>query len=424
MHPSYQISSRKLHCSWDVAILPSSKVGEFLSTFASKMKNSTCEALLLYELVQTAVETLSQHIGFGQASIWIGVKSMPKIAEDPACQSYLLAASALGSLQSGDFKDGFQTAFYKDMNSSLKPCYYDERDEVIWAHLLIAFYCLLTSQNYEFKKHRGFARTLLECSTQPISYQLKQAYFLVDFSESRIAPLLYESEATLLDLCVQQISTNHENLKKMYPYICGYFLNNRRIQLDSAYRLGLQEVFVDPCIAMTTLCIMSMQYVQKILPQSILGTKCALNELKHLLTYLQYLYFPFSTDQVPLIIRGYMSQLDFFCDLVSGDLENARYSISKVLCSMDLYMLCTYQTLSPIMEHQLHFITFAATVLGAKSEQDILNFQGKLEKCNCILHRPLAYTSLLPFETNGYSAICDSPTCSMFLRSLQELSSK
>ena len=127
----------------------STKLSIFISSFIFRT-NKINASLVNLSLIQKGINEIDQD------NLW------PKRPRDEnlklsqfigyrASRAYLLAVLALGSLQCGALEEHQTEAWYKQMHRALKPCYEDEREEVIFAHVQIADFCRVTALSHEFE---------------------------------------------------------------------------------------------------------------------------------------------------------------------------------------------------------------------------------------------------------------------------------
>jgi len=321
-------------------------------------------------------------------------KNSPNVATDPAFLTYLDAATALEAFRSGKIPHGMQKELYRKMNSSLRPCYYEERNEVIRAHLLISFFCLVTGQNCEFKKHRGFARTLLK-SMETISselFEFKQVHFILEFRESAPSLFMQSAGAEFLQVFQEKFTITTEFFREEYPCLQAFYMHpgnvEKHVQLEC--KEAFDGLFQNTSSAITIMCIMSIQYLQ-----TLLGSYNVHNS-KHMQTALHELdaFFDFLAlrcdsprENKPTFVRVCLFQIKLFCAIADSDLNRAREFLEEVVTDMDTFIICIYLTLCPAMEHQLHCTVYCLNVFG--SELQCTRFQDNLKRSLCILGRNL-----------------------------------
>jgi len=387
----------------------------YLSTFLS---NSHCYSPLVdFVLVKDAIKTLLPIENQGHDAFMINVLKIVKqntiiSVDDSARQSYLIAAAALGALQSGEFQDGLQFQLYRKMNFMLRYCYYEERQEVVRTHMLIAFFCHITGQLFEYKKHRGFSRTILQCAAFEceITNQLEQAQFIIELGESSPALWTKDAESALLSILKTKFEISQEDFATAYPLMHSFYIKPPEKYVPSECKKALDGIMSNGPAAMIVLCLMSMHFLQKLLDCFDIDSQHTREALNELHSFLDLLTVCFGTDvdNTSLLILGFVGQIQFLCGVASGDLVTARASLLKVISSIDTYTLCMYLSLGSVMERQLHFLVTSVEVFRFGNQG--ISFQKKLEKACSIFH----HTSKLPINL-----VCDTSECQSLYQTLQ-----
>jgi len=161
---------------------------------------------------------------------------------DPACYAYLLAALALGLLHCGELKNA--KLWYIKMNNALKPCYIEERVEVVYAHVLISWFCLTTSLRNEFKRHCGFARVLIECGDILIPNDLLKAYMLSFFGQQLSSSMMLPGfQAEGIHIFLSQFFVTPEVFFKIFPNLHNFIreMQEEKVSLDAKQCLDLES---------------------------------------------------------------------------------------------------------------------------------------------------------------------------------------
>jgi len=392
---TFHPTQTNVHHSIPETFVVGTKLNLFLSAFATRTLKA-CVPLVDLPLIQKAVSRLSQP------------------SNDPACLTYFLTAVRLGSLQTDDFQPEMQHKYYQVLEASLKPCYGEERPDVISAHLLLAFFCLATSQKQGFIKHTGFAKVLLSVLEYQVPDRLKQACHLVINGSQLPLFTVCGVDKALVQIFLAHFSINPNIFCEAFPYITKMMNKSSNLlfgaepaqSMSAEFNLALHGMFQgSPAFAIP---LMTARYFQTAMTDTELSKSCVVGALLEIrgLVDLVLKNFKLSIENLPPMARGYILQIDGFLLLMQGDFQGAKSVFSVVLEGIDFWTLQTgYFFYGDVLTHQLHFLIAAAAILRLELEYQIL--RGKLGIAFSVMRRPLHLPQdLSSLQNNDFYTLC------------------
>jgi len=399
----------------------------YLISFLSRAK---CFGTLIdLPLIQKAVETISSNV-FVKT---IGSKTSPlleikKCIADPPCRAYFFASVFVGSLDFGLLNRSNKRKIYQLLNSLLKPCHNHESNKVVLAHMAIAWYCQLTFQELEHRRHCGFSRVLI-CCMDNVDDRIYKAYLLVAFASTLSSLLLRFVEVTVLKLFQRKFSIDAELFRKGYPILTSFmeedFERDCSMKHDLENFQALHGIFESGNNAtLGVLIIMSTRFLHAHMTttshskENILE---ALNELKDFFEMaLLALKLPsMHTENLPPFAMVYFRQIFFFISLLRGNILSAKYLLTKILESFDIHLLACWLARCPMFVHHIHRLIAAAAFLGM--EKEYCCFQKRMSVVNSMMNIPSSLPNSLAMTEDECASICNSSECCQFWSFLPSL---
>jgi len=138
----------------------------YLSTFLNRM-SIEFSFIVDMEAIQQGVQSLAI------------TNPHPRSKEDVqrrASFSYLMSLMGVGALQCGAIDRKMKKELYSMMTSVLQPCSDSEVFEVFRAHVFISFYCLVTLDQKNHKKHIEFSDSLERSLQIPFSMRTAKGF--------------------------------------------------------------------------------------------------------------------------------------------------------------------------------------------------------------------------------------------------------
>jgi len=399
------------------------KLQQYIDCFVSRTKKSTPH-LVQVQFLQNAVSNFFSE----------------NASADNACRTYLFAAAAIGSMQLGEFHGGMQRKMYAKLNKMLRPCYHQERVEVVAAHLLIAYFCFFTAQQQEYIKHSGFSRVLLGCLEKRVTFSLQSAQFSVIIINE--LQLLSQAGLThkILNLLLTKFSISVELFEKAYPHLNMFFcktcLADSKETLtkragSNVGALPCEEVFAALIqaggnSAMLVYTIFTRQHFWKAITDyggSFVKVTEELTEQKEFLN-LVMIASKVTFEELSPILQVYIRQIDLFLLLFRRKFEDGRKLLAEMFEFIDMFLICTgLLCCPPTWQHELHFLLIAAAALGMCREHD--TFREKITRSLGILHIPFLFSLEKIENIDGcFRAICDRTECQQLCLRLLSVCSK
>jgi len=411
-------------------VLAGTYFSNFLSSFLTRT-TKFCKPLVDYTLIQKGV----QLILVGSANNSLQVK-------EKAAKTYVFSVIAIGSLQANFLywrarKKHYKVLskalksscgwdwearknYYEMMKHSLKSCFGEEENEVIFAHLAISYFCLLTRQTHEYIKHSGFARALLEVSDCP-SDQTVQCFSYVVVGPQLLAANVFGKKTLLF--CLRSFSITEGEFQTRFPHFFGFFSTEKEDLLaanSEAIALANDLMSSDKSIAITGMVWSFPTYIRSLLVDTFLSGSEKLQAFQQLREYAGLVEK--SVDclikNTSLSNQAVMIFVDVFQCLCELAYFQARQKIAELVEMIDCYMICSWKNTES--EHLLHFCLILLCWFEMKEAYG--KFQSKMNTVYYLLQSEVNMSKTVPLVADCLTNICQDSKCLAF-KDLSSLSS-
>lgn len=384
--------------------LEGTKLNIFVSTFVCRMK-TFCDSVVDVEAVQRAIFCAQYR------------RAQARDINFQASKAYFLAVIGIGSLLVGDIPGGeWCSDLYHAMNSAIKPCYQQERENVILGHLAIALFCNLTGQLHEFMRHSGFARVLLNCCKEDatVSHNLEPGYFFVVFVRSYLFTLKNCTWFETLHIFLSQFSLDSKTFAMDFPLMASFADRAadhcEHLDRDCEYAMDV-SLKAGGNVSLAVVVFISSKYFQGVLADQKTSTEMKLLGVSELIRFFECAMFSLQLceEMMAPFCRVFFKLLKVYELLFSKNIEKSKLLLASEVYIWDVALICSYSS-PPFLECVLHLLVAALVAMNMDKEYE--SFKDRFNKALTIQQRAIALPSwsCVTSQLDRW-VICDDAVC-------------
>jgi len=316
------------------------------------------------------------------------------------------------------------------MHRALKPCYEEERAEVIHAHIVIAFFCKVTSLKHEFIKHSGYARVLLGCldCNAPAYVHSKKAFSFVTFGALLTNSTLPHFQMEALKYVQCRYFEKQEDFFGRFPKLntCIELFHGQNVfhaqGIDPEFQDAAKQFFeTEGTVPFTLLCVITSNIFQKAIVDARLSKESILklfDEINFMMKLMGDSFRSAFPNQIlPPLVVGYLNLIKIFRLILMCNFFEARSILHSTVNSIDIYQMCCF---FPVMEHNMHFLAIALAFLGM--DEEFVGFRRKLSLASGITKRADLWPKHLSQITPDiFNSVCENLECGVLWDRLKVL---